>query len=58
MRDVSFLRHKCRLGQSRKAFSQRNAHYEHEQHEQPQLGIDSIREVVDAVRSGNWQPAR
>jgi len=26
--------------------------------EQPQLVIDSIREVVDAVRSGNWQPAR
>jgi hypothetical protein len=26
--------------------------------EQPQLVIDSIREVVDAVRSGSWQPAR
>jgi len=31
----------------------------HEIHkEQPQLVIDSIREVVDAVRSGSWQPAR
>ncbi len=26
--------------------------------EQPQLVIDSIREVVDAVRGGSWQPAR
>jgi hypothetical protein len=26
--------------------------------EQPQIVIDSIREVVDAVRSGGWQPAR
>lgn len=31
----------------------------HEIHkEQPQLVIESIRQVVDAVRSGNWQPAR
>jgi hypothetical protein len=30
----------------------------HEIHkEQPQLVIESIRQVVDAVRSGNWQPA-
>ena len=26
--------------------------------EQPQLVTDAIREVVDAVRSGSWQPAR
>jgi pimeloyl-ACP methyl ester carboxylesterase len=31
----------------------------HEIHkEQPRLVIDSIRQVVDAVRSGSWQPAR
>ncbi len=31
----------------------------HEIHkEQPQLMIDSIRQVVNAVRSGSWQPAR
>jgi hypothetical protein len=31
----------------------------HEIHkEQPRLVIDSIREVVQAVRSGSWQPAR
>ena len=28
------------------------------QKEQPQLVIDSIREVVEAVRSGAWQLAR
>ena len=26
--------------------------------EQPQLVIESIREVVNAVRSGNWPPGR
>jgi hypothetical protein len=26
--------------------------------DQPRLVIDSIREVVDAVRSGSWQPER
>jgi hypothetical protein len=36
-----------------------NTNSGHEIHkEQPQLVIDSIREVVDAVRSGSWQPAR
>ena len=36
-----------------------NTNSGHEIHkEQPQLVIDSIRQVVDAVRSGSWQPAR
>ena len=36
-----------------------NTNSGHEIHkEQPQLVIDSIREVVQAVRSGSWQPAR
>ena len=36
-----------------------NTNSGHEIHkEQPQLVIDSIRQVVDAVRSANWQPAR
>jgi len=36
-----------------------NTNSGHELHkEQPRLVIDSIREVVDAVRSGRWQPAR
>jgi hypothetical protein len=36
-----------------------NTNSGHEIHkEQPQLVINSIREVVDAVRSGSWQPAR
>ena len=36
-----------------------NTNSGHEIHkEQPQLVIDAIREVVDAVRSGSWQPAR
>jgi pimeloyl-ACP methyl ester carboxylesterase len=36
-----------------------NTNSGHEIHkEQPQLVIDSIREVVEAVRSGSWQPAR
>jgi pimeloyl-ACP methyl ester carboxylesterase len=36
-----------------------NTNSGHEIHkEEPQLVIDSIREVVDAVRSGSWQPAR
>jgi pimeloyl-ACP methyl ester carboxylesterase len=36
-----------------------NTNSGHEIHkERPQLVIDAIREVVDAVRSGNWQPAR
>jgi pimeloyl-ACP methyl ester carboxylesterase len=36
-----------------------NTNSGHEMHkEQPQLVIDSIREVVDAVRSGSWQPTR
>jgi len=36
-----------------------NTNSGHEIHkEQPQLVIDSIREVVDAARSGIWQPAR
>lgn len=36
-----------------------NTNSGHEIHkEQPQLVIDSIREVVDAVRSGSWQQAR
>jgi hypothetical protein len=31
----------------------------HEIHkEQPQIVINAIREVVGAVRSGSWQPAR
>jgi hypothetical protein len=36
-----------------------NTNSGHEIHkERPQLVINAIREVVDAVRSGNWQPAR
>ena len=36
-----------------------NTNSGHEIHkEQPQLVIDSIRQVVDAVRSASWQPAR
>ena len=36
-----------------------NTNSGHEIHkEQPQLVINWIREVVDAVRSGSWQPAR
>lgn len=36
-----------------------NTNSGHEIHkEQPQLVIDSIHQVVDAVRSGSWQPAR
>jgi pimeloyl-ACP methyl ester carboxylesterase len=36
-----------------------NTNSGHEIHkEQPQLVINSIREVVDAVRNGSWQPAR
>jgi hypothetical protein len=36
-----------------------NTNSGHEIHkEQPQLVIDSIRQVVNAVRSGSWQPAR
>ena len=36
-----------------------NTNSGHEIHkERPQLVITAIREVVDAVRSGNWQPAR
>ena len=36
-----------------------NTNSGHEIHkEQPQLVIDLIRQVVDAVRSANWQPAR
>jgi pimeloyl-ACP methyl ester carboxylesterase len=36
-----------------------NTNSGHEIHkEQPQLVINAIREVVDAVRSGSWQPAR
>ena len=31
----------------------------HEIHkEQPQLVVDAIRQVVDALRSGSWPPAR
>ena len=36
-----------------------NTNSGHEIHKElPQLVIDSIRQVVDAVRSANWQPAR
>jgi uroporphyrinogen-III decarboxylase len=36
-----------------------NTNSGHEIHkEQPQLVINSIRQVVDAVRSRSWQPAR
>jgi pimeloyl-ACP methyl ester carboxylesterase len=36
-----------------------NTNMGHEVHkEQPQLVINAIREVVETVRSGNWQPAR
>lgn len=36
-----------------------NTNSRHEIHkEQPQLVIDSIREVVQAVRGGSWPPAR
>jgi pimeloyl-ACP methyl ester carboxylesterase len=36
-----------------------NTNSGHEVHkEQPQLVINAIREVVETVRSGNWQPAR
>jgi pimeloyl-ACP methyl ester carboxylesterase len=36
-----------------------NTNSGHEIHkEQPQLVINAIREVVDALRSGSWQPAR
>ena len=36
-----------------------NTNSGHEIHkEQPRLVIDSIRQIVDVVRSGSWQPAR